>query len=177
MNLEKCSCLFTQLINIQALTVTNVGETLTSSTQLFDSLLRLPGRTGLPSTKNGRRPSLLIRNSPDARNFSTPWRLDIFQAGPSSDRSMSTVAQAVLLPNVTYNKRVSEERLNIQLWCLTSLERMRYLTNLPRRTASVCASKSGGLMPVTASTRTCQRPTSFSSCLISVFAKLRKKNH
>lgn len=135
-----------------------MSNQLTSRTQLLDSLVRLPERTGLPSTKKGRRPSLLMRNSPDALSLRTPWRREIFQAGPSSDRSISTAAPAVLRPNVT------------------SLERIRYRTRRPRSTASVWASKSGGLMPVTASTSTCQRPTSFSSCFISAFAKLHNKN-
>lgn len=64
---------------------------------------------------------------------------------------------------------------------------MRYLTSLPLKTASVWLSKSGGLSPLTLSTRICHFPTSASKWRISfftlgwdgekVFKHLQKRRH
>lgn len=76
--------------------------------------------------------------------FELPCFLDIFQAGPSSDRSTSICLSFVALPSVicvnTLNQAPSiEAHVNkcFQEILLTSLDLMRYRTILPRSAANV----------------------------------------
>ncbi|KFM75920.1 hypothetical protein X975_15641, partial [Stegodyphus mimosarum] len=120
-----------------------------SMTVLLLSLHLFPFITGFPSTKIGFLPSFMTKNSELLSIFIIPCLREIFRAGPSSDRSMSTLLSFAERPSVT------------------SRDCIRYLTIRPLKTASVLLSKSGRLTPVIQSTTTCHFGSSFSNCFIS----------
>lgn len=71
-----------------------------SKVELWWSLAFVPNTTGFPSMYNGLRPSLTTQYSPSLRSLMTACRREIFQAGPSKERSTSTRLSAVDLPTV-----------------------------------------------------------------------------
>lgn len=83
-------------------------------------------------------------------NLNVACLLEILWAGPSRDKSISTLCPFPDLP--------------IEI----SLDLIRYLTIRPRKTAKVWLSNSPGHIPVIQSTSTFHRPTSFSSWRISL---------
>lgn len=89
--------------------------------------------------------------------MNSPCFLDIFQAGPSRERSTSMGLSFVALPNVICGARRTDggnafamtSNLTIQCWktISTSRDLMRYRTIRPLKAARVWLSKSGMLIP------------------------------
>jgi len=83
----------------------------TSTTELSNSFCLFPARTGLPSMWMGLFPSLAMKKSPLFRSLMTPWRREIFHAGPSRDRSTSMDCSRVARPNVICRARMASNTL------------------------------------------------------------------
>jgi hypothetical protein len=75
---------------------------LASTTELLLSLYLFPARIGRPSTYIALLPSLDRKKSPLFRSRILPCRRDTFQAGPSNERSTSTVWSWVERPTVIW---------------------------------------------------------------------------
>ncbi|KAI9587384.1 hypothetical protein GQX74_003230 [Glossina fuscipes] len=72
---------------------------LTSTTQLLASRVLFPVNNGTPSMNKGRLPSLAMKKSPLLRNLIVPCLRDILVAGPSKDKSTSTMQSLASRPN------------------------------------------------------------------------------
>lgn len=156
---------------------------LTSIVQLLFNLVLFPFSRGTPSMKSGRFPSFVMKKSPLLRSLIVPWRRDTLCAGPSSNKSTSTLSWSDFLPNVIYlqnkykpNLIETAFMLLHEMFRLTSRDLIKYRTKRPRSTANVWLSNSGWIpMPVIESTSTVHRGSSFSKWRIS-FLHLRSAN-
>lgn len=59
--------------------------------------------------KSGRFPSLVMKKSPLLRNLMVPCRRETLCAGPSNNKSTSTLSCSDFLPNVIYMHAEKEE--------------------------------------------------------------------
>lgn len=60
--------------------------------QLLFNLVLFPCNNGTPSMKSGRFPSFVIKKSPLLRSLIVPCRRETLSAGPSNNKSTSTLS-------------------------------------------------------------------------------------